>query len=67
MSVPRFPDTLSFPIPYPREGRIGALPLLLSESGSLLDPSVAEALSVAPSISWKDAVEVHLKRRKCYA
>mgnify|MGYP006271841169 FL=1 len=42
---------------YPRERLIAALPLLLTESGSLLDPCAASALGLPANIHWKLAAE----------
>lgn len=52
---------------YPRERLISALPLLLSEPGSLLDPCVANALAVTPQTSWRKAAQVFLQQWKRYA
>lgn len=52
---------------YPRERLIGALPLLLSESGSLLDPCVANALAIPAGTSWREAAQVFLQQWKRYA
>ena len=52
---------------YPRERLIGALPLLLSEPASLLDPCVADALALRPQTLWKDAAEAYLRLWKRYA
>jgi hypothetical protein len=42
---------------HPRERLIAALPLLLTESGSLLDPCAASALGLPANIHWKLAAE----------
>jgi hypothetical protein len=52
---------------YPRERLISALPLLLSESGSLLDPCVADALALAPGATWRQAAEAFLAHWQRYA
>ena len=46
---------------HPRERLISALPLLLSESGSILDPCAASALALAPQTLWKDAADEFLR------
>ena len=52
---------------YPRECLISALPLLLSESRSLLEPCVANTLAIPASTSWREAVQVFLRQWKRYA
>jgi hypothetical protein len=42
---------------YPRERLIGSLPLLLTESGSLLDPCAASALGLPANVHWKPAAQ----------
>lgn len=42
---------------YPRERLISVLPLLLTESGTLLDPCTASALALPAKVHWKPAVE----------
>jgi hypothetical protein len=52
---------------YPRERLIAALPMLLSEFGSLLDPCTASALAVPPKTRWTSAVETYLGLWRKYA